>query len=77
MAGADLIPRAGAVQIRLAIPHGERRAFLQHLRTISERLPIAVQLELDFVEEEPTPDSIKTRRYVETTPPSLAPVIPK
>jgi hypothetical protein len=53
LVGADLIPRARAVQVRLAVPREERAEFLRRLHTLSEGLPIAAQLEWELVDEEP------------------------
>ena len=52
LVGADLIPEARRLRVRLAIPPEERAEFLQRLRTISEGLPIAAQLEWDLSEAE-------------------------
>lgn len=57
LVGADLIPRARAVQVRFAVPREERAEFLRRLHTLSEGLPIAAQLEWELVDEEPAPES--------------------
>jgi Transposase DDE domain group 1 len=45
LVGADLIPKARRLRVRFAVPPEERPEFLQRLRTLSEGLPIAAQLE--------------------------------
>lgn len=45
LVGADLISQGRRVQIRFAMPQPDRQEFLRRLRTISEGLPIAAQLE--------------------------------
>jgi len=52
LVGADLIPEARRLRVRFAVPQEERAEFLQRLRTISEGLPIAAQLEWDLSEVE-------------------------
>ena len=54
LVGADLIPDARRLRIRFAVPPEERPEFLQRLRTLSEGLPIAAQLEWDLSEAEET-----------------------
>ncbi len=49
---ADLIPRGHRLQIRLAVPREERPEFLTRLRTLSEGLPIAAQLDWTLTDEE-------------------------
>ena len=59
--GADLIAQGRRVQIRLAMPDQERPEFLRRLRTVSEGLPIAAQLEWSVTDQTPThPDKIIT-----------------
>ncbi len=48
LVGADLLPDARRVQVRFAVPAEERAEFLQRLRTLSEGLPIAAQLDWDL-----------------------------
>ncbi len=48
LVGADLIPDARRLRVRFAVPPEERPEFLQRLRTLSEGLPIAAQLEWDL-----------------------------
>jgi hypothetical protein len=50
LVGADLIPEARRLRVRFAVPPEERAEFLQRLRTISEGLPIAAQLDWDLSE---------------------------
>ena len=54
LVGADLIPAARRLRVRFAVPPAERPEFLQRLRTLSEGLPIAAQLELDLHESNET-----------------------
>jgi hypothetical protein len=59
--GADLIAQGRRVQIRLAMPDQERPEFLRRLRTVSQGLPIAAQLECSVTDQTPThPDKIIT-----------------
>lgn len=50
LGGADLIPKARLLRVRFAVPPEERTEFLHRLRTLSEWLPIAMQLEWDLAE---------------------------
>ncbi len=50
LVGADLIPKARWLGIRFAVPPEERTEFLQRLRTISEGVPLAAQLDWDLSE---------------------------
>jgi hypothetical protein len=54
LVGADLIPDARRLRVRFAVPPEERPEFLQRLRTLSEGLPIAAQLEWDLNEANET-----------------------
>ena len=54
LVGADLIPAARRLRVRFAVPPAERPEFLQRLRTLSEWLPIAAQLEWDLHESNET-----------------------
>jgi hypothetical protein len=54
LVGADLIPKARRLRVRFAVPTEERAEFLHRLRTLSEGLPIAAQLEWDLAEAENT-----------------------
>jgi len=45
LVGADLIQQGRRVQIRFAMPEPDQEEFLRRLRTVSEGLPIAAQLE--------------------------------
>jgi Transposase DDE domain group 1 len=61
LVGADLISQGRKVQIRLALPNEQRPELLRRLRTISEGLPIAAQLEWSLTDLSPThPDNIIT-----------------
>lgn len=57
LVGADLIPEARRLRVRFAVPPEERDRFLQRLRTLSEGLPIAAQLEWDLCEADETAHS--------------------
>jgi hypothetical protein len=48
LVGADLIPDARRLRVRFAVPPEERTALLQRLRTLSEGLPIAAQVDGDL-----------------------------
>ena len=52
LVGADLIPDMRRLRVRFAVPPEERTEFLQRLRTLSDGLPIAAQLEWDLSEAE-------------------------
>jgi hypothetical protein len=61
LVGADLIHQGRRVQIRFAMPEPDREEFLRRLRTVSEGLPIAAQLEWTLSDQTPThPDKIVT-----------------
>ena len=53
LVGADLISQGRKVQIRLALPNEQRPELLRRLRTISEGLPIAAQLESSLTDLSP------------------------
>ena len=50
LVGADLIPHARRLRVRFAVPPEERAEFLERLRTRSEGLPIAAQLEWELTD---------------------------
>lgn len=50
LVGADLIPDARRRCVRFAVPPEERPEFLHRLRTLSEGLPIAAQLEWELTD---------------------------
>lgn len=54
LVGADLIHQGRRVQIRFAMPEPDRGEFLRRLRTVSEGLPIAAQLEWTLSDQTPT-----------------------
>ncbi len=54
LVGADLIHKGRRVQVRFAMPEHDRAEFLRRLRTVSEGLPIAAQLEWSLSDETPT-----------------------
>ena len=59
LVGADLIAQGRRVRIRLAIAQPDRAEFLRRLRTMSEGLPIAAQLEWSATAQAPAhPDKI-------------------
>jgi hypothetical protein len=60
LVGADLIPQGRRLQIRFAVPREERREFLDRLRTLSEGLPIAAQLDWTLRDEESPPDTCRS-----------------
>jgi hypothetical protein len=68
LVGADLIPDARRLRVRFAVPPEERTEFLQRLRTLSEGLPIAAQLEWDLSEAEGT-----STHTSQTTVPTIRP----
>jgi hypothetical protein len=57
--GADLIHQGRRIQIRFAMAEPDRGEFLRRLRTVSEGLPIAAQLEWSLSDQAPThPDKL-------------------
>ena len=61
LVGADLISQGRRVRVRFALPEPDRAEFLRRLRTMSEGLPIAAQLEWSLTAQIPTyPDKIVT-----------------
>ena len=59
--GADLIAQGRRVRIRLAMPQPERVEFLRRLRTVSQGVSIAAQLEWSMADHSAThPDKIIT-----------------
>jgi hypothetical protein len=59
LVGADLIHQGRIMRIRFAMAEPDREEFLRRLRTVSEGLPIAAQLEWTVSEQTPTqPDKI-------------------
>ena len=59
LVGADLVCQGRRVRIRFAMPAPDRPEFLRRLRTISQGLPIAAQLEWSLSNQPPThPDKI-------------------
>jgi hypothetical protein len=61
LVGADLISQGRRVQIRFAVSEVDRPEFLRRLRTLSEGLPIAAQLEWTLTDQTPShPDNIVT-----------------
>jgi len=61
LVGADLISQGRRVRIRFAMPGPDRAEFLRRLRTISEGLPIAAQLEWSLSDQPPShPNKIVT-----------------
>jgi hypothetical protein len=61
LVGADLISQGRRIKIRFAMPEPDRPEFLRRLRTMSEGLPIAAQLEWSLTDRVPNPpDKIVT-----------------
>jgi hypothetical protein len=61
LVGADLISQGRRIQIRFAMPEPDRPEFLRRLRTVSDGLPIAAQLEWSLTDQTPShPDKIIT-----------------
>ena len=61
LVGADLISQGRRIQIRFAMPEPDRPEFLRRLRTVSDGLPIAAQLEWSLTNQTPShPDKIIT-----------------
>lgn len=61
LVGADLISQGRRIKIRFAMPEPERPEFLRRLRTMSQGLPIAAQLEWSLTDRVPNhPDKIVT-----------------
>jgi len=61
LVGADLISQGRRIKIRFAMPEPERPEFLRRLRTMSQGLPIAAQLEWSLTDQVPIhPDKIVT-----------------
>jgi hypothetical protein len=61
LVGSDLISQGRRVQIRFAMPEPDQPEFLRRLRTMSEGLPIAAQLEWTLTDQTPAhPDKIIT-----------------
>jgi hypothetical protein len=61
LVGADLISQGRRVQVRFAMPEPDRPEFLRRLRTVSDGLPIAAQLEWTLTDQTPNhPDKIIT-----------------
>lgn len=59
LVGADLVSQGRRVRIRFAMPEADRQEFLRRLRTVSDGLPIAAQLEWSLSDYTPThPDKI-------------------
>jgi len=59
LVGADLIHQGRRVRVRFAMPEPDRPELLRCLRTMSEGLPIAAQLEWSLSDQTPThPDKI-------------------
>ena len=52
LVGADLISQGRRVRIRFALPELDRLEFLRRLRTLSQGLPIAAQLEWSLTDHD-------------------------
>ena len=55
LVGADLISQGRRIQIRFAMPEADRPEFLRRLKTMSEGLPIAAQLEWTLTDQNASP----------------------
>lgn len=74
LVGADLICQGRKVKVRLALPKPDRPEFLRRLRTVSDGLPIAAQLEWSISKDSPAqPDNLISRLPVHVTTPTLSP----
>lgn len=76
LVGADLIYQGRKVKVRLALPKPDRPEFLSRLRTVSDGLPIAAQLEWSTSQDLPAqPDHVIPRlpSYIPPTAPPLSP----
>jgi hypothetical protein len=76
LVGADLICQGRKVKVRLALPKLDRPEFLRRLRTVSEGLPIAAQLEWSTRNDDPiNPDALIPRLsgHAPQTTPDLSP----
>jgi len=61
LVGADLISQGRRMRIRFAMPEPDRAEFLRRLRTMSQGLPIAAQLEWSLSDQPPShPNKIVT-----------------
>jgi hypothetical protein len=60
LVAADLIPQGRRVHIRFAVPREERPEFLSRLRTRSEGLPIAAQLDWTLTDEKSPPGASRS-----------------
>ena len=65
LVGADLISQGRRIQIRFAMPQPDRPEFLRRLRTVSDGLPIAAQLEWSLTGQ--TPSASRQNHYPYTT----------
>ena len=74
LVGADLIPQGRRLQVRFAVP---REEFVTRLRTLSEGLPIAAQLEWTLTDDECPPEAAQPPSPWAHSPGSLVPVNPQ
>ncbi len=74
LVGADLIPQGRRLQVRLAVPREERSELLSRLRTLSEGLPIAAQLEWTLTDEEHPPDAVCSTTSESSSAPIAGPL---
>ncbi|MCA9499776.1 MAG: hypothetical protein KC588_11335, partial [Nitrospira sp.] len=74
LVGADLIPQGRRLQVRLAVPREERSEFLSRLRTLSEGLPIAAQLEWTLTDEAHPPDAARSATSESSSAPIAGPL---
>jgi hypothetical protein len=68
LVGADLIPQGRRLQIRFAVRREEWPELLSRLRTLSEGLPIAAQLDWTLMDEERPPDTHSVQQMQKVAP---------
>lgn len=76
LVGADLICQGRKVKVRLALPKADRAEFLRRLRTVSDGLPIAAQLEWSTSQASPAPPDHATLQLPPYTQPAAPPLSP-
>ena len=74
LVGAVLIPQGRRLQVRLAVPREERAEFLSRLRTLSEGLPIAAQLEWTLTDEAHPLDAARSATSESSSAPIAGPL---
>src|SRR5215510_13928552 len=76
LVGADLIYQGRKVKVRLALPKPDRPEFLRRLRTVSDGLPIAAQLEWSTTRDLPAQPGHVIPRLPPYVPPTAPPLSP-